>query len=80
MTPAEHIHNSLDAALLDHLAGQPLRAASLVLVAAVPVFRGLIDWQGVQDVAKAWLARVDQIVVGSPHASQALKADPRRNV
>ncbi|KKN87452.1 hypothetical protein LCGC14_0259070 [marine sediment metagenome] len=77
MTPAEHIHGSLTAALALRLAGKPGRSAAFVLAAAVPVLTGRIDWAGVQVVASGWLSMATENVITSGHAQAPIKDPPR---
>ena len=77
MTPAEHIHGSLTAALVHALAGRRARAAAFVFIAAAPVLAGQIGWSGVQVVASRWLSMATGNVLLSGDAEASFKDRPR---
>lgn len=79
MSPADHIQSALTAALAHELAGHSVRAASCVLVAAIPVLRGQVSWAGVQAVASSWLAQTTEGVVQSGHGSEEIHSSAREH-
>jgi len=78
VTAEEHIQVALTAALAHDLAGHPARSAACVLLAAVPVFGGLVGWQSVQRLAAEWVSRAHPSVVGSGHAPRSIHPPARQ--